>query len=155
MAGQGFNLDGARIWVAGHQGMVGSAVIRRLAQEPVDTVLTTDRRQVDLRRQSDVETWVNNNRPDVIIMAAARVGGIFANDSYPADFIYDNLAIETAILKAAADQGVAKLLFLGSSCIYPKLATPPIVETSLLTGPLEPTNQWYAIAKIADRRSRW
>lgn len=149
MAGRGFELDGARIWVAGHRGMVGSAVVRRLAQEPVDRVLTTDRQQVDLRRQADVETWMNNNRPDVVVVAAARVGGILANDRYPADFLYDNLAIESAIIKAAADQGVAKLLFLGSSCIYPKLATQPIAEASLLTGPLEPTNQWYAIAKIA------
>jgi GDP-L-fucose synthase len=129
--------------------MVGSAVVRRLAQEPVDTVLISDRQQVDLRRQADVETWMKKNRPDVVVVAAARVGGILANDRYPADFLYDNLAIESAIIKAAADQGVAKLLFLGSSCIYPKLAAQPIVETSLLTGPLEPTNQWYAIAKIA------
>ena len=144
-----FDLSGARVWVAGHNGMVGSAVVRRLAREPVGAVLTADRHAVDLRRQADVEAWVTANRPDVIVLAAARVGGILANDRYPADFLYDNLAIETAIIKAAADAGVAKLLFLGSSCIYPKLALQPIAETSLLTGSLEPTNQWYAIAKIA------
>ena len=144
-----FNLAGARVWVAGHNGMVGSAVVRRLAQEPVGTVLTADRHSVDLRRQADVERWMVANRPDVIVLAAAKVGGILANDRYPADFLYDNLAIETTIIKAAADQGVAKLLFLGSSCIYPKLAPQPIEESALLTGPLEPTNQWYAIAKIA------
>jgi GDP-L-fucose synthase len=144
-----FNLDGARIWVAGHQGMVGSALVRRLQHEPIGAVLTSDRRQVDLRRQTDVELWMHHNRPDVVVVAAARVGGILANDRFPADFLYDNLAIETAIIKSAADQGVAKLLFLGSSCIYPKLAAQPIAEASLLTGPLEPTNQWYAIAKIA------
>ena len=144
-----FNLAGARVWVAGHNGMVGSSVVRRLAQEPVGTVLTADRHSVDLRRQADVERWMVANRPDVIVLAAAKVGGILANDRYPADFLYDNLAIETTIIKAAADQGVAKLLFLGSSCIYPKLAPQPIEESALLTGPLEPTNQWYAIAKIA------
>jgi GDP-L-fucose synthase len=144
-----FNLDGARIWVAGHQGMVGSAVIRRLRDEPIGAILTSDRRQVDLRRQVDVENWMHHNRPDVVVVAAARVGGILANDRFPADFLYDNLAIESAVIKSAADQGVAKLLFLGSSCIYPKLAPQPITEASLLTGPLEPTNQWYAIAKIA------
>ena len=145
----GFDLTGARIWVAGHNGMVGSAVVRRLAREPVGAILTADRATVDLRRQTDVEAWMTANRPDVVVLAAARVGGIVANDRYPADFLYDNLAIETAILKASADTGVAKLLFLGSSCIYPKLAAQPISEDSLLTGPLEPTNQWYAIAKIA------
>ena len=144
-----FNLAGARVWVAVHNAMVGSAVVRRLAQEPVGTVLTADRHSVDLRRQADVERWMVANRPDVIVLAAAKVGGILANDRYPADFLYDNLAIETTIIKAAADQGVAKLLFLGSSCIYPKLAPQPIEESALLTGPLEPTNQWYAIAKIA------
>jgi GDP-L-fucose synthase len=144
-----FNLDGARIWVAGHKGMVGSALVRRLQHEPIGAVLTSDRRQVDLRRQADVEHWMHHNRPDVVVVAAARVGGILANDRFPADFLYDNLAIESAIIKSAADQGVAKLLFLGSSCIYPKLAAQPIAEASLLTGPLEPTNQWYAIAKIA------
>ena len=144
-----FDLSGARVWVAGHNGMVGSAVVRRLAHEPIAAILTADRNRVDLRRQADVEAWMTANRPDVIVLAAARVGGILANDRYPADFLYDNLAIETAIIKAAADAGVAKLLFLGSSCIYPKLAPQPISENSLLTGPLEPTNQWYAIAKIA------
>lgn len=144
-----FDLTGARVWVAGHNGMVGSAVVRRLANEPVAAVLTADRQRVDLRRQADVERWMADNRPDVVVLAAARVGGILANDRFPADFLYDNLAIETAILKAAADQRVTKLLFLGSSCIYPKMAEQPIMESALLTGPLEPTNQWYAIAKIA------
>jgi GDP-L-fucose synthase len=144
-----FDLTGARVWVAGHNGMVGSAVVRRLADEPVAAVLTADRHRVDLRRQADVERWMADNRPDVIVLAAARVGGILANDRFPADFLYDNLAIETAIVKAAADQRVSKLLFLGSSCIYPKMAEQPIRESALLTGPLEPTNQWYAIAKIA------
>ena len=143
------DLDGTRIWVAGHRGMVGSAVVRRLAADPVEAILTVDRTALDLRRQSEVEAWIGNNRPDIVILAAARVGGIFANNAYPADFLYDNLAIQNAILKASADAGVRKLLFLGSSCIYPKLAPQPIEESALLTGALEPTNQWYAIAKIA------
>jgi GDP-L-fucose synthase len=143
------DLDGTRIWVAGHRGMVGSAVVRRLAADPVEAILTVDRTTLDLRRQSEVEAWIGNNRPDIVILAAARVGGIFANNAYPADFLYDNLAIQNAILKASADAGVRKLLFLGSSCIYPKLAPQPIEESALLTGALEPTNQWYAIAKIA------
>ncbi len=144
-----FDLSGARVWVAGHRGMVGSAVIRRLAAEPVEAVLTVDRSGLDLRRQAEVEAWVQQNRPDVVVLAAAKVGGILANDRFPADFLYDNLAIQNAIIKASADVGVKKLLFLGSSCIYPKFAAQPIAEESLLTGPLEPTNQWYAIAKIA------
>ena len=144
-----FDLTGARIWVAGHKGMVGSAVVRRLGRERLGSILTVDRASLDLRRQSDVERWMADTRPDVVILAAARVGGILANERFPADFLHDNLAIQTAILKAAADKGVRKLLFLGSSCIYPKFAPQPISENSLLTGALEPTNQWYAIAKIA------
>jgi GDP-L-fucose synthase len=144
-----FDLTGARIWVAGHNGMVGSAVVRRMRQEPVEAILTVDRSTLDLRRQAEVERWVADNRPDIVVLAAARVGGILANDRFPADFLHDNLAIETSIIKAAADHGVRKLLFLGSSCIYPKFATQPITENSLLTGALEPTNQWYAVAKIA------
>ncbi|QBR72329.1 GDP-fucose synthetase [Beijerinckiaceae bacterium] len=137
-----------RIWVAGHRGMVGSAILRRLAGEDVD-VLTVDRKDVDLREQEPVRQFVARTRPDAIILAAATVGGILANDSYPADFLFDNLAIETNVIHAAHLAGVERLIFLGSSCIYPKFAPQPIKEESLLTGALEPTNQWYAIAKIA------
>ncbi|WP_328592156.1 GDP-L-fucose synthase family protein [Sandaracinobacter neustonicus] len=144
-----FDLAGARVWVAGHRGMVGSAVVRRLGSEPVETILTATRAELDLRRQSDVESWLSENKPDVVVLAAAKVGGILANDRFPADFLYDNLAIQNSIIKASADRGVRKLLFLGSSCIYPRLAQQPISEDALLTGPLEPTNQWYAVAKIA------
>jgi GDP-L-fucose synthase len=137
-----------RIWVAGHRGMVGSAILRRLADEDVD-VLTVGRAEVDLRAQSAVEDWVAKQRPDAIVLAAATVGGIVANDSYPADFLYDNLMIEANIVHAAHKADVDRLVFLGSSCIYPKFAPQPIPEEALLTGPLEPTNEWYAIAKIA------
>nr|WP_085983234.1 GDP-L-fucose synthase [Methylosinus sp. LW4] len=137
-----------RIWVAGHRGMVGSAVTRYLEARG-DKVLKADRSVVDLRNQIAVEVWLKQNRPDAIIFAAAKVGGIYANDTYPADFIYDNLAIETNIIHSAHAADVDRLVFLGSSCIYPKFAPQPIREDSLLTGPLEPTNEWYAIAKIA------
>lgn len=137
-----------RIWVAGHKGMVGSAIVQQL-QEAGDDVLVVDRSVVDLRHQLPIELWLKQNRPDVIIFAAAKVGGILANDSFPAEFIYDNLAIETNIIHSAHLADVDRLVFLGSSCIYPKLAPQPIKEESLLTGPLEPTNEWYAIAKIA------
>lgn len=143
-----FELKGRRIWVAGHRGMVGSALVRRLAGEGC-TVLTADRRDVDLKRQVETERWIERNRPDAIILAAAKVGGILANDTYPADFLYDNLMIEANVIEAAHRAGVAKLLFLGSSCIYPKFANQPICEDALLTGSLEPTNEWYAVAKIA------
>jgi GDP-L-fucose synthase len=143
-----FDLNGARVFVAGHRGMVGSAVARRLAAEPVE-VLTAPREALDLRDQAAVAAWFEANRPDVVVMAAAKVGGIFANDSLPADFIYDNLAVELAVAHAAHASGVKKLMMLGSSCVYPKLAPQPISEDALLTGPLEPTNEWYAIAKIA------
>jgi len=143
-----FALDGRRIFVAGHRGMVGGAVVRRLAREPCD-VLTVGRDRVDLRRQAEVEDWMDAARPDAVVLAAAKVGGILANDSYPGRFLYDNLAIQTAVIEAARRTGVAKLVFLGSSCIYPKHAPQPIAEDSLLTGPLEPTNEWYAVAKIA------
>ncbi|MCW2238548.1 GDP-L-fucose synthase [Azospirillum canadense] len=143
-----FDLHGRRVWVAGHRGMVGSAVVRRLARERC-SVLTVERSTVDLCRQSDVEAWVAEARPDAIVLAAAKVGGIHANDTRPAEFIHDNLAIETNIIHAAWRSGVGKLLFLGSSCIYPKFAPQPMTEDALLTGPLEPTNQWYAVAKIA------
>ncbi len=128
--------------------MVGSAVARQLRSSG-DTVIIVDRSVVDLRNQMSVELWLKQNRPDAIIFAAAKVGGILANDSFPADFIYDNLAIETNVIHSAHAAGVNKLVFLGSSCIYPKFAEQPIREDSLLTGPLEPTNEWYAIAKIA------
>jgi GDP-L-fucose synthase len=137
-----------RIWVAGHRGMVGSAILRRLATEDVE-VLTVGRNEVDLREQAAVRTWVERAKPDVIILAAAKVGGILANDSYPADFLYENLVIETNVVHAAHQADVERLVFLGSSCIYPKFAPQPIKEEALLTGPLEPTNEWYAIAKIA------
>ena len=143
-----FDLTNKRIWVAGHRGMVGRAVGRALADEPCE-VLTVDRQSCDLTRQSEVESWMADNKPDAIILCAARVGGILANDTYPADFIYDNLMIESHIIAAAHQQKTEKLLFLGSSCIYPKMASQPISEQALLTGDLEPTNEWYAIAKIA------
>ena len=143
-----YPLAGKRVWVAGHRGMVGSAVVRRLAGEGCE-VLTADRRTVDLTRQAETEAWMAAARPDAVVMAAARVGGILANATYPADFLYDNLMIEANVVEAARRTGVEKLLFLGSSCIYPKFAPQPIAEDSLLTGPLEPTNEWYAIAKIA------
>jgi GDP-L-fucose synthase len=143
-----FDLIGRRVWIVGHRGMVGSAVVRRLASEDCE-ILTVERAQVDLRRQSQVEDWMAEHRPDAVILAAGKVGGLLANKSYPADFIYDNIAIETNVIHGAWLTGVAKLLFLGSSCIYPKLAPQPISENALLTGPLEPTNEWYAIAKIA------
>jgi GDP-L-fucose synthase len=143
-----YELSGKRVWVAGHRGMVGSALVRRLAREDC-TILTAGRGEVDLRRQGDVEQWVARQKPDCVVVAAATVGGILANDSRPGEFLYDNLTIETNVVEAARLVGVGKLLFLGSSCIYPRLAAQPMREDSLLTGPLEPTNQWYAIAKIA------
>ncbi len=143
-----FDLRGKRIWVAGHRGMVGSAIVRRLAGEDC-MVLTADRTALDLTRQADAEAWIAGHRPDAIIVAAAKVGGILANDTQPAEFIYRNLMIEANIVDAAYRNGVGKLLLLGSSCIYPRLAPQPMSEDSLLTGPLEPTNEWYAIAKIA------
>jgi GDP-L-fucose synthase len=143
-----FPLSGKRVWVAGHRGMVGQALVRRLASEDCE-ILTVGRAQLDLRRQDATVAWIAAARPDAIFLAAARVGGILANDSYPAEFLHDNLAIQTNVIEGARRAGVAKLMFLGSSCIYPKLAVQPIVEEALLTGPLEPTNEWYAIAKIA------
>jgi GDP-L-fucose synthase len=143
-----FPLAGLRVYVAGHGGMVGSALVRRLARSGC-TVLTAGRSEVDLRRQADVEAWLAARRPDAAIVAAATVGGILANDTRPAEFLYDNLMIAGNLIEAARRSGVKKLLFLGSSCIYPRLAPQPIREDALLTGPLEPTNQWYAVAKIA------
>lgn len=137
-----------RIWVAGHRGMVGSALVRALKSRG-DEVIVADRSVVDLRDQMAVQLWLTQNKPDAILFAAAKVGGIYANDTFPADFIYDNLAIEVNVIHSAHAAGVDRLVFLGSSCIYPKFAEQPIREDSLLTGPLEPTNEWYAIAKIA------
>ncbi|MBI3706185.1 MAG: GDP-L-fucose synthase [Proteobacteria bacterium] len=141
-------MAGRRVWVAGHRGMVGSALVRRLAAVDCE-VMTAGRETVDLTRQAEVEAWLAKAKPDAVFMAGARVGGIHANNSRPAEFIYENLAIETNVIEAARRVGVKKLLFLGSSCIYPRLAPQPMAETALLTGPLEPTNEWYAIAKIA------
>jgi GDP-L-fucose synthase len=143
-----YPLEGKRVWVAGHGGMVGRAIVRRLARENCE-ILTADRRQVDLRRQQETEAWLDAHRPQAVFVAAARVGGIVANDSRPAEFLYDNLAIEANVIEAARRSGVEKLLFLGSSCIYPREAAQPMAEDVLLTGPLEPTNEAYAIAKIA------
>jgi GDP-L-fucose synthase len=143
-----FDLAGKRIWVAGETGMVGSALVRRLASENCEMV-SAPRSRLDLMVQSDVADFVAERRPDAIIVAAAKVGGILANSSAPADFLYDNLLIQSNIMGAANRNAVPRLLFLGSSCIYPKFADQPIADTSLLTGPLEPTNEWYAIAKIA------
>ncbi len=137
-----------RIWVAGHRGMVGSA-ITRLLESQGRKVISVDRSILDLRRQPEVEFWLRANQPTAIIFAAAKVGGILANSAYPADFIYDNLTIQTNVIHGAHKAGVNRLVFLGSSCIYPKFAPQPIAEAALMTGPLEPTNQWYAIAKIA------
>jgi GDP-L-fucose synthase len=137
-----------RIWVAGHRGMVGSA-ITRLLESQGRKVLKVERSILDLRRQPEVEFWLRANQPTAIIFAAAKVGGILSNSTYPADFIYDNLTIQTNVIHGAHKAGVDRLVFLGSSCIYPKFAPQPIVESSLMTGPLEPTNEWYAIAKIA------
>jgi GDP-L-fucose synthase len=143
-----YDLAGKRVWVAGHKGMVGSALVRRLAAEGCE-VITVDRKDADLKRQAEVEAWMAANKPDAVFLAAAKVGGILANDTYPADFLFDNLMIQANVVEAARQSGVGKLMILGSSCIYPRLAPQPIEESSLLTGPLEPTNEWYAIAKIA------
>ena len=143
-----FDLAGRKVFVAGHRGMVGSAIVRRLQAEGCNVVVA-GRDVMDLRDQVAVRGWFERERPDAVFLAAAKVGGILANDSYPADFLYDNLMIEANVIEAAHRVNVAKLLFLGSSCIYPKFAPQPIVESALLTGPLEPTNEWYAIAKIA------
>ena len=147
-AGMQFDLNGKRVWVAGHRGMVGSALVRRLQNEG-GTILTCGKDEANLERQADVEAWLGKSKPDVIFLAAARVGGILANDTYAADFIYNNIIIQANVIQAAHLQGVEKLILLGSSCIYPKFAPQPIREEALLTGPLEPTNEWYAIAKIA------
>jgi GDP-L-fucose synthase len=141
--------EGARIFVAGHRGLVGSAIVRELGRQGYANLVLSGSAEVDLRRQADVEGFFERERPDYVILAAAKVGGIHANDTYPADFIRDNLQIQVNVIDAAWRNGVKKLCFLGSSCIYPKLAPQPMREDALLTGPLEPTNEWYAIAKIA------
>ena len=143
-----YSLSGKRIWVNGHRGMVGSALCRRLAREDCE-VITVGREEVDLVNQAAVDARMDRERPDVVILSAARVGGISANNEFPADFLYENLMIEANVLHASRRCGVKKLLFLGSSCIYPRLAQQPMSEEALLTGALEPTNQWYATAKIA------
>lgn len=148
MADSDYHLTGKRVWIAGHRGMVGSALMRRLATENCE-LLTVTRSDLDLRRQADVETWMRREQPTTVIIAAATVGGILANDTRPAEFLYDNLVIATNIVETAYRLGVEKLLYLGSSCIYPRMAPQPMREDALLTGPLEPTNQWYAISKIA------
>ena len=144
----GFDLTGKRVWVAGHRGLVGSALIRRLASEDC-ILLTVDRGSVDLQSSAAVEQWMAVQKPQVVFLAAAKVGGILANKLHPADFLYQNLMIELSVIQAAFKNGVEKLLFLGSSCIYPREAPQPIREEALLTGPLESTNESYALAKIA------
>jgi GDP-L-fucose synthase len=143
-----YPLSGKRIFVAGHRGMVGSAVLRRLRKIGCE-ILTVPNKEVDLRRQAETEAWLAANKPDTVFIAAATVGGILANDTRPAEFLYDNMMIEGNLIEGARRIGARKLLFLGSSCIYPRLAPQPMKEEHLLTGALEPTNQWYAIAKIA------
>lgn len=143
-----YKIDGKRIWVAGHNGMVGRAIIRALEKRNC-IILKATRDDVELTRQTEVESWIENVKPDAVVICAAKVGGILANDTYPADFIYENIMIEANIIHSAFVQNVEKLLFLGSSCIYPKYANQPISEESLLAGSLEPTNEWYALAKIA------
>ena len=143
-----YALKGKRVWVAGHRGMVGSALVRRLSQEDCE-IVTAGRNSVDLRDSEAVKRWMADAQPQAVFVAAAKVGGIHANNSYPVDFLYDNLMIEANVISAAQNRAVEKLLFLGSSCIYPKMAPQPITEDALLTGPLESTNEAYAIAKIA------
>jgi GDP-L-fucose synthase len=143
-----FDLRGKRVYVAGHLGLAGSAIVRRLASEPCE-VLTACRRELDLTQQEATETWIKQVRPDVIFLAAARVGGIHANEAFPADFLGDNLAIGLNVLRAAVATKVKKLMFLGSSCVFPRNAPQPMTEDLLLSGALEPTNEWYAVAKIA------
>jgi GDP-L-fucose synthase len=144
-----YSLAGKIVWVTGHRGMVGSALVRALGKRGDCQVLTAARQEVDLTDLAAVRRWMEANRPDVVMVAAAKVGGILANDTFPADFLYDNLAISANVIRSAYEFEAEKLLYLGSSCIYPRLAEQPIVEGALLTGPLEPTNEWYAIAKIA------
>ena len=139
----------APIYVAGHRGLVGSAIVRHLEAEGFDNILTATRDQVDLRNQAEVSHWFKANQPRYVMLVAGTVGGILANSTRPAEFIYDNMMIHGTVVHAAHETGTEKLLYLGSSCIYPRHATQPITEDQLLTGPLEPTNEWYAVAKIA------
>lgn len=148
MAQDIFSFEGKRVWVAGHRGMVGQALMRRLKQENCHLV-TTGATKLDLRRQQDAEQCIEQMRPHVVFIAAARVGGIYANNTFPATFLYDNLMIAANVMEAVRVAGVEKLLYLGSSCSYPRMAPQPIPEEALLSGPLEPTNEWYALAKIA------
>jgi GDP-L-fucose synthase len=141
-------MKASRIFLAGHTGMVGTAILRRLAREDVE-ILTVPHEKADLREQAQVRAYMERERPDAVILAAAKAGGILANDSFPADFLGDNLAIETNVIAEAHRVDVERLVFLGSSCIYPKFAAQPITEDAILTGALEPTNEWYAVAKIA------
>ena len=143
-----FQMENTKVWIAGHRGLVGGAIAKRLSRENC-SIVTIDRNELDLRDQIGVKKWLEKEKPSIIIIAAAKVGGIFANSTQPADFLYDNLVIETNIIKTAHEIEVKKLLFLGSSCIYPRNAKQPMVEEELLTGPLETTNESYAIAKIA------
>ena len=139
----------SKIYIAGHRGLVGSALVRHLESKGYTNILKRTSKELDLRNQQDVQTFFKEEKPEYVILAAARVGGIHANNTYPADFIYDNLMIQNNVIKAAHDHGVKKLLFLGSTCIYPKMAPQPIKEEYLLTGALEETNEAYAVAKIA------
>jgi len=139
----------AKLFVAGHRGLVGSAIVRKLIESGFENLVLRTHQELDLTRQADVEKFLSDERPKYVIVTAAKVGGIHANNTYPADFIAINLQIQTNVIDASYRNGVKKLLFLGSSCIYPKFAPQPITEEALLTGPLEPTNEWYAIAKIA------
>ncbi|MBO6836811.1 MAG: GDP-L-fucose synthase [Alphaproteobacteria bacterium] len=148
MIGTQTKLAGKKVWVAGHRGMVGAALSRRLREEDCE-VLTVSRSEVDLRDSDATTKWVQRHKPDLVFCAAAKVGGIHANNEMPADFLCDNLRIQLNVIDASHRAGVEKLVFLGSSCIYPRLAEQPIQESALMTGPLEPTNQWYAVAKIA------
>ncbi len=144
-----YSLAGKRVWVAGHRGMVGSALVRRLQTENCAEILTVTRSDLDLTQQASVLNWLFQEKPQAVFLPAAKVGGIYANDTYPAEFLYENLMIAGNVIHASHAAGVEKLLFLGSSCIYPRDAAQPMSEEALLTGPLEPTNEWYAIAKIA------
>lgn len=144
-----YSLKGKKIWVAGGNGMVGSAIIRRLSAKNPSDVLTISSKELDLRNQTATQKWIHENKPDAVFMAAAKVGGIHANNTYPAQFLYDNLMMAANVIHESYKAGIEKLLFLGSSCIYPKMAPQPISEDSLMTGPLEPTNSAYAVAKIS------
>jgi GDP-L-fucose synthase len=143
-----YSLSGKKVFVAGHRGMVGSAIVRRLAAENCQ-IFVADRKDADLLNESQTRQWLEQNRPDVVVLAAAKVGGIGANNLLPVNFLVENMRIQLNVIEGSHAVGVERLLFLGSSCIYPKFANQPIAEDELLTGPLEPTNEWYAIAKIA------